>query len=218
MGRDSGPPRRAHDGHDWEARYQAHEIPWDTGSPDANLIDVIERYGITGGHALDIGCGTGTNAIWLAKQGFSTTGIDVSETAIELATEKANDEGVDCRLLVRNVFEASDFEGPYDFVYDRGCFHTFHETGESERFAERVGSLLKPASLWHSLIGSEDDKHAGMGPPTMTATQVTRAVEPYFQILELRAVSFDVNLERRVLEVLGWQLVARKRPEPARNG
>ena len=73
----------------WEQRYLDGEIPWDSDQPDMHLRRVLEAFEIGPCKVLDIGCGTGTNAIWLDKQGFDVVGVDLSPTAIKQARAKA---------------------------------------------------------------------------------------------------------------------------------
>ena len=64
----------------WEERYRTGSIPWNIGKPDVNLIEIVTKRPILSCKALDIGCGTGDDAVWLAEQGFEVTGTDVSRT------------------------------------------------------------------------------------------------------------------------------------------
>ncbi|MGA7307266.1 MAG: class I SAM-dependent methyltransferase, partial [Rhodothermales bacterium] len=167
----------------WDQRYVDGDLPWDSGKPDVHLRSVIEELGIKPGKGLEIGCGTGTNSIWLAEEGFEMTGLDVSKTAIVQADGKAAAAGVDCRFLVRD-FLADEVPGaPFDFVYDRGCFHVFDGDDERSRFASRVAELLAPEARWHSLIGSTDGPPRDSGPPRRSAAEIIAAVEPHFEIL-----------------------------------
>jgi hypothetical protein len=78
----------------WNERYRDGDRPWDTGQPSAELQQVVSRHAIRPCRALDIGCGTGTNCVWLAQQGFDVTGIDVAPLAIEQANCRAQAAGV----------------------------------------------------------------------------------------------------------------------------
>jgi cyclopropane fatty-acyl-phospholipid synthase-like methyltransferase len=116
----------------FKERYKAGDTPWDIGKPDSNLIHTVTTTPIKPCKALEIGCGTGDNAIWLAQQNFDVLGIDTSEIAIEKAKEKASKANVKCAFRVRDVL-ASHVEGaPFRFAFDRGCFHTFG-SGEERR-------------------------------------------------------------------------------------
>src|SRR5262245_52621837 len=85
----------------WNDSYASGEpLPWDTGIPDPMLVEVIESRVIPPGCTLEVGCGTGTNAIYLAQQGFDVVGVDISPVAVENARAKARGR---CR------FETVDF-------------------------------------------------------------------------------------------------------------
>jgi SAM-dependent methyltransferase len=118
------------------------------------LQAVVEAHHIRPGKALEIGCGTGTNAIWLAGKGFEVTGLDLSMIAI--AKAKVSAAGVHCQLKVGDFLVEPVAGAPIDFVYDRGCLHVFDTAEDRARFAARVGGLLAPDGIWHSLIGSTD--------------------------------------------------------------
>ena len=81
---------------------------------------------IAPGRTLEIGCGTGTNAIFLAQHGFDVLGIDISEVAVEKARAKAQGR---CRFEVVDFLVAAPAGGPFQFVFDRGCFHVFDGEG-----------------------------------------------------------------------------------------
>jgi SAM-dependent methyltransferase len=70
----------------WNDRYASGEpLPWDTGRPDSMLVDMIASRAIAPGRTLEVGCGTGTNAIYLAQHGFEVVGVDISPLAVESA-------------------------------------------------------------------------------------------------------------------------------------
>ncbi len=197
---------------DWNERYRDADTPWDTGEPDVHLVEFVQSGAVKPGRALDVGCGTGTNAIWLAGQGFSVLGVDLAPRAIEQARAKAADRKSDCR------FEALDFlndrvsGGPFDLVFDRGCFHVFDEAAERERFAEHVASELAPGGRWLSLVGSTEGPARDWGPPRRMLRDVVDAIEPALEILELRSVEFRANLPG---PAAAWLCLARPREVPA---
>jgi cyclopropane fatty-acyl-phospholipid synthase-like methyltransferase len=109
----------------WDAFYldRAKPCPFFVPHPDESLVRYIEEGLLEPGRAIDMGCGNGRNAIFLARHGFSVEGIDCSETAIEWARERAAQAGVAVSFTTASVFEASLGAGDYDLVYDSGCFH-----------------------------------------------------------------------------------------------
>ncbi|MGB7911821.1 MAG: methyltransferase domain-containing protein, partial [Desulfobaccales bacterium] len=67
----------------FQKRYESGDTPWDIGKPDFNLIQTVSTMAIEPCKALDIGCGTGDNSIWLSQKDFQVTGVDTSELAIQ---------------------------------------------------------------------------------------------------------------------------------------
>ncbi|MFH1807712.1 MAG: class I SAM-dependent methyltransferase [Pseudomonadota bacterium] len=209
MSETSGPPR---DRGSWDSRYVDGFLPWDTGRADAHLLRVVEERGIRPGRAVELGCGTGTNSIWLAQQGFDMTGLDLAPTAVQRARAKAEAAGVACEFVNADILNDPLPAGPFDFAYDRGCLHTFALDSERTLFVEHLAAMLAPGALWHSLIGSTDGPPRESGPPRRSAAQIASAVEPHFEILELRSTSFD---SERHAEARAWVLVARRRGNDA---
>jgi SAM-dependent methyltransferase len=151
-----GERRRPRGRGDWNEIYEESELPWDSGVVDVHLAGVLARHGIEPGKALEIGCGTGTNTIWLAKHGFKMTSLDIAQNAIVKAGAKIAAAGVRCRVLVGDFLAVEVLGAPYRFVYDRGVFHVF-ETGRRGR-ASPLGS--------RSCSGPKASGTASSAPPT----------------------------------------------------
>jgi methyl halide transferase len=179
----------------FENRYKSGDLPWDIKRPDFNLVNSIKTFEIQPGRALDIGCGTGDNAIWLWKMGFGVTGVDISETAINMARRKAEANKVAVEFHVADFLSVDTPEKPYGFVFDRGCFHTFDRKKKRKMFANNVSKVLKPGGLWLTLAGNYDDGRLDKGPPKRKASEIAKAVEPYFEILSMAQGRFDSNDE-----------------------
>ena len=103
--------------HDWNASYAEGNLPWDTGTPDEHLVAAVRAGHVAPARALEIGCGTGTNALWLAAQGFDVLGVDVSPLAIEKARAKAA-AARNVRFDVVDFLAATPAGAPFDFVFD----------------------------------------------------------------------------------------------------
>ena len=197
---------------DWNDRYVTGDIPWDTGEPLDYLVDFVRSRPVPPGRALDVGCGTGTNSIWLARQGFDVLGVDLSDIAIGRAREKLGDSDVPCRFAALDILSDPVPGGPFDFVFDVGCFHIFDESEERALFAERVAAVLDQDGFWLSLIGSTEGPERDHGPPRRSLRDVVNAIEPSLEIIEIRSTDFRAHLPT---PAAAWVCVARQRRVPA---
>ncbi|MFD3353613.1 class I SAM-dependent methyltransferase [Streptomyces fradiae] len=125
----SGPGRLATgDGKDFWDRFYADRsrpVPFFVAKPDESLATYLDQGLIAPGRALDLGCGAGRNALFLASRGFEVDAVDLSPAAIAWAEDRAHRAGVDVRFLCGDAFAfaATALSGPYDLVVDSGCFH-----------------------------------------------------------------------------------------------
>src|SRR3990172_6449211 len=87
----------------WDLLYWLRRTPWDTGITPPEVIEIVTRRFPKGGRAIDIGCGTGTNVVYLAQQGFSVLGIDASRRAIAQARRRTQQAGVSADLRIGDV-------------------------------------------------------------------------------------------------------------------
>lgn len=193
----------------WNESYASGQLPWDTGEPEPLLVEFVTSGAVTPGSTLEIGAGTGTNAIWMAERGFDVLGVDVSPLAVERARAKMDGRALRCRFAASDFLAASPDSGPFQFVFDRGCFHVFDEPDERQRFAARVAAALAPDGLWLSLIGSTEGSAREVGPPRRSACEVTNAIEPALEIVELRSVEFRGHGAK------AWFCLSRQRTTPA---
>lgn len=193
----------------WNDSYALGHAPWDTGLPEPLLVAFIAAGGVAPCAALEIGAGTGTNAIWLAERGFDVVGVDVSALAVEKAQAKMDGRALQCRFAVLDFLAAPPPGGPFQFVFDRGCFHVFDEPGEKQRFAEQVAAALAPGGLWLSLIGSTEGPPRDVGPPRRSAREIVLAIETALELVELRSAEFGGNHGK------AWFCLSRKRTMPA---
>ncbi len=192
----------------FKKRYESGDTPWDIGKADFNLIQTVTTAAIEPCKALDIGCGTGDNSIWLSQKNFAVVGIDTSEIAIEKAREKASKAKAQCTFQVTDFLTNRIAGAPFGLAFDRGCFHTVNSDAERLSFAENVAAHLKEDGLWLSLVGSADEQRHGPGPPQRTAGDIVNAVESYFEILSLASSHFGSN---RPNPPKAWVCLMRKR-------
>ena len=195
----------------WNESYASGEPPWDTGQPEPLLVEFVTSGGVAPGRTLEIGAGTGTNAIWLAERGFDVLGVDVSSLAVEKARAKMEGRDLRCRFAILDFLAAPPPDGPFDFVFDRGCFHVFDEPEERARFAAHVATALAPEGLWLSLIGSTEGPPREVGPPRRSARETALAIEPALEIVDLRSAEFGTH------DAKAWFCLARQRTIPAQR-
>ncbi|MCA8963363.1 MAG: methyltransferase domain-containing protein [Planctomycetes bacterium] len=190
----------------WNDHYAQGFLPWDTGVPDPLLVELFEAGALPAGRALDVGCGTGTNAIWLAERGYDVLGTDVAPLAIERARAKTRTD-LACRFETGDILTALPASGPFELVFDRGCFHVFDEPAERARFASQVAALLTPDGVWLSLIGSTEGPPRDIGPPRRTLRDIADAIEPHLELVSVRSAEFrDAPAPARA-----WVCLARRR-------
>jgi 2-polyprenyl-3-methyl-5-hydroxy-6-metoxy-1,4-benzoquinol methylase len=107
---------------------------WDTDISPHELQDYITTH--QPGRALDLGCGTGTNVITLAKHGWDVVGVDFAKHAINLAKKKAQRAGVEVDLRHENVTQLDSIKSKFNLILDMGCFHSLPSN-------KRVSYILK---------------------------------------------------------------------------
>ena len=193
---------------DFEERYREGDLPWDTGKHDKNLEQVIKEHSIPPCSVLELGAGAGSDAVWLARQGFKITAMDISPTAVEIARRKAADAGVRIEFIVADVLKDKIPPGPFDFVFDRGCFHIFDLPEERSHLVEIIRKHLKPHGYWFSIIGSTDGAEREHGPPRRSVFDIASAVESRFEIISLKVICLDTNLPEAPQ---GWACLMRRR-------
>lgn len=187
------------DGIDWEQLYQVKFTPWDVKRPDSHLAEIVQTTPVRPCRALELGCGTGTNAIWLARQGFAVTAIDLSETALDQARKKAGAEA--CTFMLSDFLDDPLPGTDFGFVFDLGCLHGFTHPEHRDMLACRVARCLTDDGCWLNISCSQDGPQ--FGPNRLSAREITAAVEPYFEIISLTATVLD-NLSPEDREELGF--------------
>lgn len=176
----------------WEKIYQEKSTPWDAGQPKPFIAKIVERGKVKPCLALDIGCGTGNETIYLAKRGFNVTGIDISENAIEIAKEKAKIEGVECEFIALDFLNLK-LEKKFDFALDCACFH-FLEEQEREKYVEKVSSLLNSGALFLLIVSS--DKESFKGPFQFSKQEIQDLFSEAFEIESIKIGVLEKHKER----------------------
>ncbi|MBE0410887.1 MAG: class I SAM-dependent methyltransferase, partial [Anaerolineales bacterium] len=134
--------------------------PWDTGVSPPELMHYIQTH--PPGCALDLGCGTGTNAITLANNGWKVTAVDFAKRAIKIARKKAQEAGLEINFLVQDVTNLEKLNGPYDFLLDIGCYHGLPDAAR-KTYLRNLEQLLKPGGDYLMYGFFKQENQAGTG-------------------------------------------------------
>lgn len=198
---------------DWNESYRTSDLPWDTGQPSSELVRVIGEHSIAPCRVLEIGCGTGTNSVWLAQQGFAVVAIDMAPLAIRKAEERARAADVEVRFLVADVLELSDAAGPdleggFELFFDRGCYHAVRQDA-AQGYVRSVAGQLAPGGRGLVLAGNANAVDED-GPPKVSEEEIRTELGAALDIVELREFRFDEapGVPERFL---GWSCLVRKR-------
>jgi SAM-dependent methyltransferase len=119
--------------------------PWDTGISPPELLEFVETH--PAGRAIDIGCGTGTNVVTLARAGWMVTGIDFAPRAISLAKRKLKKMHISADLQVNDATTLKGISGPFDLAFDLGCFHGIPQNLRTN-YLDQLDRVLASGGFW----------------------------------------------------------------------
>lgn len=149
-------------------------------------MDLIQSTKVgAAGKALDLCCGLGTNTIYLARSGFQTTGIDISETAVARARIKAREAGADIRFWVGSALEQPVEPDEFGFIFDMGCFHHM-KPPDRDSFIGAILRVLKDSGHYFTVCYS-----ANNGPAWnhFSDEQILDIFSPHFEPIEMQHFS-----------------------------
>jgi SAM-dependent methyltransferase len=195
----------------WDSRYRGDSRPgWDKGFPSSHLKAAVEGGGIKPGRAVVLGCGTGTNAIYLAEQGFDVTAIDIAPTALNLAQEKAEKADVKVRWLLADVLAPPTDLEPFDFIFDRGCYHGVRRNN-AKGYVKTLKRLSRPGTQVLILAGNANEERH-YGPPRVKEEELRGDFSSAFDFARLDTVRFD-SADPDQQGALAWSILLRRKAE-----
>jgi ubiquinone/menaquinone biosynthesis C-methylase UbiE len=153
----------------FEWAYRSGEPPWDIGRPQPAIVRLAER-GAIAGRVVDVGCGTGENALYLASRGLEVVGVDAAATAIERALRKATQRGIAATFLVGDALALEGRGRTFDVAIDCGLFHTFSDADRA-RYERSLHRTLRAGARYFMLCFNEHQP-GDSGPRRVTQPEI----------------------------------------------
>lgn len=158
-------------GQPWDASYLEGPAPWDVGCPQPVFRRLAIQASAAGlvGDVLDAGCGTGEHSLLAASLGHRALGVDVAETALEMARQKARERGLtteaQVEFLAADALNLDTLGRRFQTVLDSGLFHTF-DAAEREHYAASLASVVDAGGMLYVLCFSDETPDTGPHPIT----------------------------------------------------
>jgi 2-polyprenyl-3-methyl-5-hydroxy-6-metoxy-1,4-benzoquinol methylase len=168
------------------------KLPWYWPALDPDLDAALARHGLTSGHVLDQGTGPGTQAIALSERGFEVTASDVSAAAIAYAAQRAKERGVKVSFVQDDVL-ACRLTGPFDAIFDRGCFHVLAPE-QRAGYVETVHRLLAP-SRWLFVKTFSHHQPGEQGPHRFAPEDLRGIFGGTFEVVEILDTVYQGQLD-----------------------
>ncbi len=177
--------------------YRAGDLPWDDQLPPPELIALAAR--LPAGRALDLGCGYGRTAIYLAQLGWHAVGVDFVPAAIAEAKLRAVNAGVSPAFYLADVTQLGFLSPPYDLIVDVGCLHTL-QGAALIAYRNQIMRLLADAGiflLYARLQEGNDPDDFQNAPRGIPETTLTQLFEPDFSLDKIEYGELVIDGERR---------------------
>jgi len=146
----------------WDQMYEGTP-PWDIGRPQPAFVDLVERGIIKHNPILDVGCGTGENALHFAAKGLEVVGIDSAPRAIAKAQGKAKERNLKATFLFHDALDLASLHRQFATVTDCGLFHTF-DAAERPAYVASLASVADHDARLYVLCFSDEGPDTGPHP------------------------------------------------------
>ncbi len=160
----------------WDEMYEGTP-PWDIGRPQPVFVQLVESGVLRDSPVLDIGCGTGENALMLAAKGFDVTGADFTAKAIEKAKRKAKARGLNVPFVVQDALDLAAMKKTFAAVIDSGLFHTFTDR-DRVRYRNQLHAVIRPGGHYFMMCFSEKEPSDWDGPRRVTKPEIRKTFAP----------------------------------------
>jgi SAM-dependent methyltransferase len=194
----------------WDSAYRRNApAPWDIGRPADELQKFVAEGKVGRCRVVDLCCGSGTDAIYLARQGFDVTGIDVSPTALGQARQKARDANVSVHWVLADVLAPPELK-PFDFLYDRACYHVVREQNLAA-YLDTVRRLSHPGTSF-LLLAARLDEMAMEENWGVSEDDLRLDFLKLFDLVWLRKIQMEVNQQEAGLPA--WSAFMKRKAAP----
>jgi len=172
----------------WEDAYKTVP-PWDVGRPQPAFVELVRIGELNRGKVLDVGCGTGENALYLAEKGFAVIGVDLTNRAIDAARAKAAERKLKVDFREGNALSLDFKDSVFDSVIDSGLFHTFPDD-DRPVYAREIARVLAPRGKYFMLCFSDKEPTNWGGPRRVTREEIESTFSSFFEINYIREALF----------------------------
>jgi ubiquinone/menaquinone biosynthesis C-methylase UbiE len=178
----------------WEDAYKTVP-PWDVGRPQPAFVELVRAGELGKDKVLDVGCGTGENALYLASNGFSVSGVDLSDRAIAAARAKAVERRLNIDFRTGNALSLEFKDSVFDNVIDSGLFHTFPDD-DRPVYAREMARVLVTRGRYFMLCFSEKEPTDWGGPRRIRREEIETTFSPLFKINHIRDHFFATRFHK----------------------
>jgi len=163
--------------------------PWDIGHPQAEFVRLASEGEIKG-KVLDVGCGTGENAMLFAGLGLDVWGVDAAPLAIDMAKRKAAGRGAEVTFEVRDALRLDEIHEKFDTITDSGLFHVFPDA-QRAIFAQSLRSALHVGGTYFMLCFSDKEPSGWGGPRRVSKEEIRTTFAEGWRVDWIRAARFE---------------------------
>lgn len=177
---------------DWDDFYRQGTPSWDTGELEPDFKQVVDGLNLkTRTTVLDIGCGSGIEALYMAQKRFEVTAVDCSRMATDRASSRADIRNAQLRIVTDDIFRFTHHNrNQYDFVYDIGFYHFIRQRFLAD-YIDMLWRITKKGSYYYTLAGASEEgierEYAEQNfLPSVSQEEVTEELASLFEIVEVR--------------------------------